>query len=332
MTELSIIVPVYKVEAYLERCINSILAQTYKNFEVILVDDGSPDKSGELCDRFAELDSRIKVIHKKNGGLSSARNQGIRAAEGKYIGFVDSDDWITNDMFEYLINLIKKYEADIASVSYILANEYTLINDKEIKVNVYNRNEALKYYMKEGMSNRIADYPVWIKVYKKELFDDIEFPEGQLYEDIATNFKLIQKTNRYVKSNKVCYFYYQDGTSITRSGFKMKDKDLFDVSDEVVYLAKLEGNEELLNLALLKRARANFSLLAKIAVYGFYDENEFDKKLVCELTSKLREDYKFLIKSMMPISRKFIMSILCIDYRIIRIPLKIRSKIRNSRM
>src|SRR4051794_4889210 len=118
MPKISIVVPVYKVEKYIKRCVDSILAQTYQDFELILVDDGSPDNCGKICDSLAKQDKRIKVIHKENGGLSTARNAGIDVAVGEYIGFVDSDDWVTKDMFEYLLNLIEDNECDISSVSY----------------------------------------------------------------------------------------------------------------------------------------------------------------------------------------------------------------------
>lgn len=119
MCEISIIVPVYKVEPYLRKCVDSILAQTFTNFEVILVDDGSPDNSGKICDEYAIKDSRVRVIHKENGGLSSARNAGIDIARGKYLGFVDSDDYIAEDMYEVLYENLKFYDADISSVEII---------------------------------------------------------------------------------------------------------------------------------------------------------------------------------------------------------------------
>ena len=120
MPEISIIVPIYNVEQYLKRCVDSILAQTFKDFELILVDDGSPDSCPFICDEYARIDSRIKVIHKANGGLSDARNAGLEMAMGNYIAFVDSDDWIASDTYEYLYELIKKNKADVVSGSYVL--------------------------------------------------------------------------------------------------------------------------------------------------------------------------------------------------------------------
>lgn len=323
MLRLSIIVPVYKVEQYLNRCIDSILSQTYRDFELILVDDGSPDNCGNMCDDIAKTDKRIKVIHKENGGLSSARNAGLDVACGDYVGFIDSDDWITNDMFEHLISLVDRYNCEIASASYVFSNGETKFKQPNIEVRVFNKKEALRYYMLEGMSSRISDYPVCIKIYKKVLFDNIRFPEGQLYEDVATNFMLIQESSIYVKSNKICYYYFQDGRSITRSGFKSKDMDVLKVGDQLVTLAKKENDEELLKLAITKSARSYFSLLAKIAAYGFAEKLDNEKELIKNLTSELRKNYITLMKSTMPINRKLIMNLLCININCVKTPIKV---------
>lgn len=323
MPKISIIVPVYKVEKYLERCIKSILMQSYQNYELILVDDGSPDNCGNICDEFSKIDTRIKVIHKKNGGLSSARNAGLEIAKGDYIGFVDSDDWITSDMFEHLVELVETYRCEIASCSYTFSNGNVDINQPTITINKYDKKEALKLYLKTGMSSRIADYPVWIKLYKKELFRDIKFPENQLYEDVATNFELIQNVSSYVKSNKICYYYYQESNSITRGGFKHKDMDLFKVGDKLVELAAKEDNEQILKLAILKNKRSYFSALSKIAVYGFGDTFSDEKQLIQKFTEELRKNYWLLIKSEMPINRKIIMTLLCINLNCVKVPIKV---------
>lgn len=123
MPEISIIVPIYKTEKYLNRCVNSLINQTFKNFELILVDDGSPDACPVLCDKWGKRDTRIKVIHKKNGGLSSARNAGLNIAQGKYIGFVDSDDWIEPDMYELLYNAAEKYQTDYSAVNMLITKK-----------------------------------------------------------------------------------------------------------------------------------------------------------------------------------------------------------------
>lgn len=313
MIKLSIIVPVYNVELYLRRCIDSILTQTYENYELILVNDGSNDSSGRICDEYLKIDKRIKVIHKLNGGLSSARNAGLDIAKGDYIGFVDSDDWITKDMFQHLVELITVYNCEIASSSYILSNVDTHLKEDDIKINVYNKRDALIHYLETGMSSRISDYPVWTKLYKKELFEEIRFPEGKLYEDVATNFSLIQKVNTYVKSSKICYYYYQDGSSITRGGFRLKDMDIFFMGNQLVNFAKEENDKLILNLAKSKEARSSLSLLAKIAMYGFRENIDCKQEIVDKLTSDLRKNYWVLIKSKMKLSRKILMTFLCIN-------------------
>ena len=321
MPRISIIVPVYQVEKYLERCVNSILKQYYRDFELILVNDGSKDKSGEICDNLKKIDNRITVIHKENGGLSSARNAGLEIAKGEYVGFIDSDDWITEDMFEHLINLIDKYKCQIASCSYIFSNGNTVFKQPELNIKVFNKTEALIYYMQDGMENRISDYSAWIKLYSKELFKSTKFPIGQLYEDGATNFELIQKVDRYVKSNKICYYYFQDGESITRGGFKIRDIDLIKVGDDFIRLASAENNEKLMRLAVEKKARSYFSLLAKILVYGFSEECN-EQEIISNLTKELRKNYFILIKSNMPLNRKIIMTLLCINSRLTYIIMK----------
>lgn len=332
MPRISIIVPVYKVEAYLQRCVNSILAQTYQDFELILVDDGSPDSSGNMCDDFSKVDMRIKVIHKKNGGLSSARNAGLDIACGEYVGFIDSDDWITIDMFEHLIGIIDCYNCEIASASYVFSNGETTFQQPNIEIKVYDRKEALCYYMSEGMSKRIADYPACIKLYKRNLFNEIRFPQGQLYEDGATNFALIQKVSRYAKSNKVCYYYYQNGTSITRGGFKSKDMDLIKVGEQFVSLATIENDEVILKLATIKKARCYFSLLAKIAAYGFDEKLENQSDIISQLTCELRKNYLLLMKSTMPLNRKLMMSLLCINLNCLKFPIKVFQAFNNLRL
>lgn len=329
MPKVSIIVPVYNVEQYLKRCVDSILAQTYVDFELILVDDGSPDECGNMCDEFAKKDGRIKVLHKENGGLSSARNAGIEVALGEYIGFVDSDDWVTSDMYEHLVDLVDAYKCEIASASYVFSNGESLLRQPEVKIKKYNSTEALHYYLQEGMSKRIADFPVCIKLYKKDLFDDIRFPEGQLYEDVATNFMLIKRASCYVKSNKICYFYYQNSTSITRGGFSTKDLDVIKVGKQLVDLASTEGNAEILKLAEVKNARSYFSLLTKIAAYGISDEMLIQKDVIKYLTDELRKNYWILMNSTMPFNRKIIMNALCVNINLVRNPVKIIRRMQS---
>lgn len=211
---ISIIIPVYKVEKYLEKCIESVLKQTYTNLQIILVDDGSPDNCGKICDEYAKKDSRIEVIHKANGGLSDARNVGISKAKGRYIGFVDSDDYIKEDMYEILLNLIKKYDADVSICNlYDVIDENECIRNKENGIREYSRIDILKEIL---LDKNIQSY-AWNKLYKKELFDEIKYPIGKKYEDIGTTFYLFEKCNKIVVTSEPEYYYLKRADSLVNN-------------------------------------------------------------------------------------------------------------------
>lgn len=211
---ISVIVPVYKVEKYLEKCIESIIKQTYTNLQIILVDDGSPDNCGKICDEYAKKDSRIEVIHKINGGLSDARNVGINRANGRYIGFVDSDDYIKEDMYEKLINLIKEYDADISICNlYDVIDGNECIRNKDNGIHEYSRIDILKEIL---LDKNIQSY-AWNKLYKKELFDEIKYPIGKKYEDIGTTFYLFEKCNKIVVTSEPEYYYLKRADSLVNN-------------------------------------------------------------------------------------------------------------------
>ena len=211
---ISIIIPVYKVEKYLEKCIESVLKQTYTNLQIILVDDGSPDNCGKICDEYAKKDTRIEVIHKANGGLSDARNVGISKAKGRYIGFVDSDDYIKEDMYEILLNLIKKYDADVSICNlYDVIDGNECIRNKENGIREYSRIDILKEIL---LDKNIQSY-AWNKLYKKELFDEIKYPIGKKYEDIGTTFYLFEKCNKIVVTSEPEYYYLKRADSLVNN-------------------------------------------------------------------------------------------------------------------
>ena len=224
-TELiSIVVPVYNVEKYISRCIESIIKQTYTNIEIIIIDDGSPDNSGVICDDFAKKDDRIRVIHQNNMGLSGARNTGIRLAMGSYIAFVDSDDWINTEMIEVLYNLIKEYDAQIAACGVEMIGDeghVAFFSDNLDEIRVYSKDEA----MNELLDDKRIRNVTYNKLYKTELFEDIEFPVGRIFEDIFTTYKLIDKSNIVVYTGKPLYYYYRSNGSILRSSFNVKRFD-----------------------------------------------------------------------------------------------------------
>ncbi len=216
---ISIIVPVYKVEPYLARCVDSLINQTYQNLEIILVDDGSPDRCGEICEEYAKKDSRIVVFHKDNGGLSDARNKGLDIATGDYVMFVDSDDWIEKETCETVIKLAASNKSDI--VIFGVRNVY---DNGQLKnfVPMYNGNisseeciKALLYKIqKKGIFNYACN-----KIYKRVLFDNIRFQSGRLAEDQGVTYKLFHLANNICVCNNCFYNYYQRIGSITTSQY-----------------------------------------------------------------------------------------------------------------
>lgn len=219
MDKISVIVPIYKVENYLEKCLNSITNQTYKNLEIILIDDGSPDNCGEICERYALEDERIKVIHKENGGLSAARNTGIDVSTGKYVVFVDSDDWIAEDYCEVLFDALVNNDADVAAVDYYMIDE----NEKILNIDsqtddgfsetvIYEKSEIIK----EMLAYKTFKNFAWNKIYKTEMLRNNKFPEGVNYEDTIFTCDLLHKCSKIVFITKKCYYYLQRGNSITR--------------------------------------------------------------------------------------------------------------------
>ena len=208
---ISVIVPVYNVEKYLERCIDSILRQTYSDLEILLIDDGSSDNSGKICDKYVKKDNRIKVIHKKNGGISDVRNVGIENAKGDYIGFVDSDDYIADDMFETLYKLSNENNADISIVSFYEMYNGKLIGVRDDKtLTKMNKQEALKELL---IDTNIQSY-MWNKLFKKELFDNLRFPLGKNFEDIATVLLIFERANKVVLLQDPKYYYLRRDDSI----------------------------------------------------------------------------------------------------------------------
>ena len=222
MDLISVIVPIYKVEPYLRRCVDSILAQTYHDIEVILVDDGSPDNCPEMCDEYAAQDERIKVIHKANGGLSSARNVGLDAASGDWVSFIDSDDWIEPDMYEILLQNAENANAEISvgGVNDELVDHDRVIVTKTtyhgaLKQETLSPTEAMARYF-------TTSWAAWDKIYRKELFQTIRFPVGEINEDEAIVLKLLDTCTAVSYTNQVFYHYIHRAQSITTSAFSEK--------------------------------------------------------------------------------------------------------------
>ena len=217
---ISIVVPVYNVEKYLNRCVESLINQDYENIEIILVDDGSKDKSGIICDRWAEKDDRINVIHKSNGGLSDARNAGTKATQGEYILFVDSDDYVNNDYVSSLYNLKERYSADIACTPLIYEYENGKSKpNKQFEDKCINRSEAKTMLMRARYSIGVT---ACSKLFPKEVLIDNLFPVGKLHEDLAVMLDIFDTFDSVAISQNASYHYVQRQTSITHKDVDFK--------------------------------------------------------------------------------------------------------------
>lgn len=221
---ISVIVPVYKVEKYIEKCVDSIIAQTYDNLEIILVDDGSPDKCPHICDRYKEMDGRIKVIHKENGGLSSARNAGLAMCSGECIAFIDSDDCIAEDYIEKLYSAMETENADIAMCDFLYTGSLTDYNNEYNQLHfprftADGREAVRRYYSAE---NGTALVVAWGKLYRRELFRTLRYPVGRIHEDEFVFAELMLNCKKAVWIEEKLYFYLQRENSIM-SEKKIKD-------------------------------------------------------------------------------------------------------------
>lgn len=220
---ISVIVPVYKVEPYLDKCISSTVNQTYRNLEIILVDDGSPDNCPAMCDAWAEKDSRIRVIHKTNGGLSDARNAAMAVATGELMAFVDSDDWIASDMYEHLYQRLAEDNSDIAAcgVQMVWENGASSRMLTREGSRVLNQEEAMRAIIEESWLKQ----PVCYKLYKTELVRDILFPKGKYHEDVFWSYQAVGRAKKVSVSDHIGYYYLQRGGSIMGEGYSLKRLD-----------------------------------------------------------------------------------------------------------
>lgn len=230
--ELSIIIPVYNVGKYLERCIASLISQTYGEMEILLIDDGSTDKSGEMCDFFESKYENVKAFHKSNGGQSSARNLGLMNATGQYIAFVDSDDFVHPQMFEILMRQAKETDSDMVACGHIRYTEVDLceferISHLQCHFDVVQGEYVIEHYWE--FAKQILGMAPWNKVYKKEIFQDNFFKEGIIYEDHYILPSILERCKRISYTDLKLYYYYQSANSTMRSSFSVKRLDAFDV-------------------------------------------------------------------------------------------------------
>ena len=286
---ISIIVPIYNVKNYIEKCVNSLISQTYKNIEILLIDDGSTDDSPILCDKLKEKDSRIYVYHKKNGGLSDARNYGIERAKGKYLSFIDGDDYIDEDMIEFLYSELKENNCDISICGKYLNYE----NGTQIDVNnskekiIMDKKQALIYINSfKGFDMSACD-----KLYKKDLFNDISFPYGKKCEDFYTMYKLFDKCDNKIVYNAVSkYHYYQRNDSISRNS--TIDHSYVDASLSQLDFF-MQKYPELLFAAQTMNVFANLSLYNKYLKYNI----KCSKKEVKEIRKVVKKNILVILKN-----------------------------------
>lgn len=248
--EISVVVPVYKVERYLPLCMKSLLAQTYKNFEIILVDDGSPDQCPRICDEYEEKYSNIHVFHKKNGGQGSARNFGVSKARGKFICFVDSDDTVDSRYLEVLLQGIIQTGSDISAVDFIKVYEgkqHKPVNNKEIILHKYDASDALL----EILYQNFRDVAPWGMLVPKEIVLQNPFPEGRLYEDYFVTYKYFLQVRKVAFIHNSLYFYLIRGDSTMALRDDRFIKDLMEAADSVI--KGCHGNRMLLKAAKCKQ-------------------------------------------------------------------------------
>lgn len=286
MCEISVVVPVYNVERYLNKCINTILEQTFTNFELILVDDGSKDDSGNICDEIKEKYSRIKVIHTENAGLSAARNIGIETSEGKYITFIDSDDYIHPRMLEILYSIIIENKADISLCNHQLVYDDKAISGASINNNitVYNSVESIKKIVEKGEESMIVSCS---KLYKQSLFSDIRFPLGKYHEDEFVTYKILHKCTKVVATDAKLYYYFQRANSITRRVYNVKRLEKLEALEEAIKFFKDNNNKMLTYLA---EFRYLFNI--QIAYYRVKYEMSNNKEIMEKL--KIQYDHKYI--------------------------------------
>ena len=236
MPQISTIVPIYKVEAYLNRCIDSVLSQTFTDFELILVDDGSPDNCGKICDEYAKKDNRIRVIHKENGGLSSARNAGIDWAmensDSDWLCFIDSDDWIDPHYLEYLYRAAIDNNVEISVCNVLEAESHNITPE------TYEYSATAIDWKAIYVENNVWATVAWNKLYKKCVFNGNRYPVGKIHEDEFLTYKLLYNVKKVAWVKAKLYFYFRRNDSITLSEYSLKKLDRIDAFREQVEFFK----------------------------------------------------------------------------------------------
>lgn len=313
---ISVIMPIYNVQKYIDRAIVSVQQQTYQNLEIILVDDGSPDLCGEICDAYAKKDSRIKVIHKENGGLSDARNAGLDIMQGQYVAFVDSDDYIAPFFIQALYDALMATQSDVSLCKYAVVTADDM-SECDAKLADANSDDYIVYDKRESLFNLYDNHHedatyfivAWNKLYKAELWRKVRYPKGKVHEDEGCTYLILDQIAKSVYIKKPMYAYYSAPDSITRATFNMKRLDWMDALDaRIAYFEKKDDAEM---VAAAKRARADGAIHYYYPlVKAFPTEKEQAKRLKGyvknalvsegmdgELTAKSKVGYRLFLLS-----------------------------------
>lgn len=261
---VSVIVPVYNVDRYLGRCIKSIMQQSYRNLEIILVDDGSTDNSGTICDTFKETDDRIIVIHKENGGLSDARNAGIKMFTGEYVTFIDSDDYVSPDMISLMLTVLKQSSCQIVQCEFVRGKDDTYKFTGNGKYKVYNKRNAFE--------NRDVHVCVCGKLYEKSLIKGRYFPIGKINEDEYYTYKCVYESNRTAIMPDALYYYFQRSNSIMHKKKTYLNMDILDAFDERIKYFQDRKEERLVIISRKEKCIREALLYARAK--GCIDEKE----------------------------------------------------------
>lgn len=284
MDLITVIVPVYNVEKYFKQCLDSIINQTYKNLEIILINDGSPDNCGKICDEYAKKDNRIKVIHKENGGLSSARNAGLDIATGEYISFIDSDDCVAENFIETLYKLCIENNCDISECDFLKFENNVVTQAKIAEIQCYTSNEIQhKIYSEEYVKTIV----VWNKLYKRYLYKGLRFPVGKINEDEFITYKVLYNCkNNIAVTNEQLYYYRYNAQSIMGRKFNEKRLDALEAFEERKQFYKDRNEVELYNKTV-----AQYQQIL-ILFYGLAKKNiENNSKVLENIKNKARKNY-----------------------------------------
>ena len=280
---ISIVLPIYNIEKYLDKCMESLLEQTYPNLEILMVDDGSTDSCPLKCDQYSQKNSQIYAFHKLNGGLSDARNYGIERANGEYISFIDPDDYVEKDYIEYLYNLIVKYQTKMS-----LCQHFVHFDNGSIKKLGKPGDELLdnKECIRRMMYHDIIDTSAWAKLYSRDLFQNVRYPKGKIFEDIGTTYAFMLQCDKIACGYEEKYHYIFHENSIVNGKFKRSKLDLLEMTDKMA--DDVEKCYPELHAALLRRrVYARLSTLNQML-----DEKEFkkEKKEILDFINKYRND------------------------------------------